>query len=198
VRNSSTMAGAVHLNYEVRVARPEDAAAVDGLLQASYPKLMASAYAEESLAPALKLMTRSNPSLLGSGTYYVAERQTGLVVSCGGWTLERPGTRTVEPHLGHIRHFATHPGWTKRGVGRDIYRLCESAARSAGVIAFECYSSLNAEKFYSALGFENIREIDLELQPGVLLRAVLMRRELKGQAAAPAPGARLGGGSDAA
>jgi catechol 2,3-dioxygenase-like lactoylglutathione lyase family enzyme len=23
--------------------------------------------------------------------------------------------------MGHIRHFATHPGWTKRGVGRAIY-----------------------------------------------------------------------------
>jgi N-acetylglutamate synthase-like GNAT family acetyltransferase len=142
---------------------------------------MASSYDEESLAPALKLMTRSNPALLGSGTYYVAELPTGLVVGCGGWTLERPGTGTVEPHLGHIRHFARHPGWTKRGVGRAIYRLCEGAARSAGVIGFECYSSLNAEQFYTALGFENIREIDLELQPGVLLRAVLMRRELKGK-----------------
>jgi predicted N-acetyltransferase YhbS len=167
------------LGYEVRVARPEDAAAVGQLLQASYPELMASSYDKELLAPALKLMTKANPSLLGSRTYYVAELPTGLVVGCGGWTLERPGTGTVEPHMGHIRHFATHPDWTRRGVGRAIYRLCESAARSAGVSAFECYSSLNAERFYSAFGFESIREIDVELQPGVVLRAVLMRRELK-------------------
>lgn len=166
------------MDYEVRVARPEDAAAVEELLQASYPRLMASSYDQESLAPALKLMTKANPSLLGSRTYYVADLPTGLVIGCGGWTLERPGTRTVEPHLGHIRHFATHPDWIRRGVGRAIYRLCESAARSAGVIAFECYSSLNAEKFYSAFGFESIREINVELQSGVVLRAVLMRREL--------------------
>jgi N-acetylglutamate synthase-like GNAT family acetyltransferase len=177
------------LDYEVRVARLEDAAAVDRLLQVSYPKLMASSYDKELLAPALKLMTKANPALLRSGTYYVAELPTGLVVGCGGWTLERPGTGTVEPRLGHIRHFATHPGWTKRGVGRAIYRLCEGAAHSAGVIAFECYSSLNAEKFYSALGFENIREIDLELQPGVVLRAVLMRRELRGKANVEEPDA---------
>lgn len=162
----------------MRVARLEDAAAVDRLLQVSYPKLMASSYDKELLAPALKLMTKANASLLGSGTYYVAELPTGLVVGCGGWTLERPGTGSVEPHVGHVRHFATHPGWTRRGVGRAIYHLCESAARSAGVIAFECYSSLNAEKFYSALGFENIREIAIELQPSVVLRAMLMRREL--------------------
>ena len=45
-------------------------------------------------------------------------------------------------------------------------------------MAFECYSSLNAESFYRALGFERSREIDLELRPGVLLRTVVMHREL--------------------
>jgi ribosomal protein S18 acetylase RimI-like enzyme len=123
-------------------------------------------------------MTKASPSLLGSGTYYVAELSTGFVVGCGGWTAERPGSGTVEPHVGHIRHFATDPGWTRRGIGRAIYRLCENAARSAGVIAFECYSSLNAEEFYRALDFKRIREIDIDLQPGVAIRAVLMRRDL--------------------
>jgi N-acetylglutamate synthase-like GNAT family acetyltransferase len=150
----------------------------EALLQASYPKLMASSYDEESLAPALKLMTRANPSLLVSGTYYVAELSTGILVGCGGWTLERPGAGTVEPHIGHIRHFAVNPSWTRRGIGSAIYGLCESAARAVGVIAFECYSSLNAEKFYRALGFNRIREFDLELQRPVVLRAVLMRRAL--------------------
>jgi N-acetylglutamate synthase-like GNAT family acetyltransferase len=167
----------VRSDYQLRVARLEDAAAVDGLLQASYPKLMASSYDEELLSPALKLMTKANPSLLCSGTYYVAELTTALMVGCGGWTLERPGTGTVEPHIGHLRHFATHPAWTGHGIGRAIYRLCESDARSVGVIAFECYSSLNAEGFYSALGFKRTREMDIELQPGIALRSVLMRRE---------------------
>lgn len=59
--------------YKVRAAKPGDAEAVRTLLRASYPKLMASSYDEEVLAPALELMTRANPSLLRSGTYYLAE-----------------------------------------------------------------------------------------------------------------------------
>jgi GNAT superfamily N-acetyltransferase len=160
------------------VARLDDAAAVDRLLQASYPELMATSYDRELLAPALTLMTKANPSLLVSGTYYVAELSPGFLVGSGGWTPERPGTRTIEPRIGHIRHFAVDPGWTRRGIGRAIYDLCETAARAAGIIAFECYSSLNAEKFYSALGFKRMRELDVELQPLVVLRGVLMRREL--------------------
>src|SRR6185369_9975541 len=107
-------------DYEVRVARLEDAAGVDTLLQASYPRLMASSYEAESLAPALKLMTKANPVLLCSGTYYVAELPTGLAVGCGGWMLERSGTATVEPYLGHIRHFATYLDWTGCGIEQTI------------------------------------------------------------------------------
>jgi N-acetylglutamate synthase-like GNAT family acetyltransferase len=165
-------------DYATRVARLDDGLAVDALLQASYPNLMASAYEQALLVPALKLMTKANPSLLASGTYYVAESRAGLVVGCGGWTLERPGTDTVQPKRAHIRHFATHPDWTKRGIGRAIYRLCENAARSAGVISFECYSSLNAEAFYSALGFKSIRTISIDLGPNVVLPAILMYRQI--------------------
>jgi N-acetylglutamate synthase-like GNAT family acetyltransferase len=139
---------------------------------------MRSAYDDDVLAPALELMTKANPSLLASGTYYVAELATGSLVGCGGWTPERPGTKSVEPGLGHIRHFAVHPDWTRRGVGRAILAFCDRAARAAGIRTFECYSSLNAETFYRALGFVRIREMDLELKPPVVLRGVLMRRNL--------------------
>jgi N-acetylglutamate synthase-like GNAT family acetyltransferase len=166
------------MGFAVRVAKANDLKAVDELLKASYPALMASAYDPEVLAPALKLMTRANPTLLVSGTYYVAEDPAGLIVGCGGWTRERPGITTVESSLGHIRHFGTHPDWTRRGVGRAIYQLSEDAARAAGVKVFEAYSSLNGESFYRALGFERVREMDIELHPQVFLRAVLMRRDV--------------------
>src|SRR5690606_26280843 len=126
-------ADAVRSDYDIRVANPKDGAAVDALLQASYPTLMASSYDEQSLTPALDLMTKANPVLLGSGTFYLAELPTGFLVGCGGWTLERPGAGTVEPQLGHLRHFAVHPEWTGRGIGRAIYATCERAARVAGV-----------------------------------------------------------------
>jgi N-acetylglutamate synthase-like GNAT family acetyltransferase len=169
----------VEWRYELRVATPGDAEAVSELLRTSYPRLMRSAYDEDVLAPALKLMTQPNPSLLRSGTYYLAELATGSLVGCGGWTPERPGTKSVEPGLGHVRHFAVHPDWTRRGIGRALLESCYRTARAAGVTAFECYSSLNAEKFYRALGFVRIREMDMELKPPVVLRGVLMRRNFE-------------------
>lgn len=165
-------------HYNLRIATPQDADAVSELLRVSYPRLMRPAYDAAQLAPALELMTKANPALLSSGTFYLAELVTGLLVGCGGWTPEQPGTQRVEPGLGHIRHFAVHPDWTRRGIGRSILTACTDAARVAGVRTFECYSSLNAENFYGALGFVSIRELEIELKPSMMFRGVLMRRNL--------------------
>lgn len=165
-------------DFTLRVAVPEDGPRVTALLEACYPLLMAGGYEEADLAVALPLMTRANPALLSSGTYYVAEAADGQVVGCGGWTRERPGTAEVADGLAHIRHFGTRPDWLGRGVGRAIYKLCEKEARAAGVQRLECYSSLNAERFYLALGFTKSGPMVIPLDTGVGLPAVLMVRAI--------------------
>ena len=160
----------------VRVAGPNDASAVETVLRASYPELMASAYPEDVLARALPLLVRANPALLRSGTYYVAEGIDGTVVGCGGWTFERPGApdAPTEPGLGHIRHFATDPGWLRRGVGRALFDRCAADAWAAGVRRFECYSSLVAEPFYRALGFVAVEPMTIDMGSGIALPSIRM------------------------
>jgi len=164
-------------DFSVRAATLDDATGITALLQASYPALMGPAYEPAVLGPALELMTVAQPALLESGTYYVAETTDGLIVGCGGWTREH-GDIVVQEGVGHIRHFGTHPDWIKRGIGKAIYRRCEAAAREAGLIRFDCQSSLNAEAFYAACGFKRIEEIDIEMRPAVVLPVVYMRRAI--------------------
>lgn len=167
------------MTITTRVAKHGDAAAVETLLKATYPKLMAGAYEAAVLAPALELITKANPLLLASGTYYVAESRDGAVIGCGGWTLDQPpGTSETAARAGHLRHFATHPEWARRGVGRAIYRQCEAAARSAGVDTLDVFSSLNGEAFYAALGFARVRAISVRLTPTLAFPSVLMRRAI--------------------
>jgi GNAT superfamily N-acetyltransferase len=162
----------------IRIAKPDDEPAVGVLLEASYPELMRRGYDAAVLAAALPVMTRANPVLLASGTYYLAETASRCIVGCGGWTRERPGSGEVEDGVGHVRHFATHPDWIGRGVGRGIYEVCEREARVAGINRFECYASLNAEGFYAALGFRTTRRIDLALTSDHVLPCVAMERSL--------------------
>jgi GNAT superfamily N-acetyltransferase len=83
---------------------------------------MKAGYDAFFLSAALPLMTRANPTLLQSGTYYLSETQDGTIIGCGGWTFERPGGGEVVPGLVHIRHFATHPDWIGRGIGTALVR----------------------------------------------------------------------------
>ena len=161
-------------NYLIRPATPSDTNAVGDVLTKCYPKLMAPAYAAATLAAALPLMTKPNPKLLTSGTYYLAIDPDDRVIGCGGWTRERPGNGEVVDALAHIRHFATHPDSIGRGVGRTIYERCAHDAAAIGMHRFECYASLNAEGFYAALGFKSVRTVDIPMGPEVQIRSVIM------------------------
>lgn len=168
------------VNFTLRIATMDDADAVGALLRVSYSELLASAYPAELLAAALPLMTRANPRLLRSGSYYLAEAADGALAGCGGWTLERPGRLDdpIDPALGHVRHFATHPGWVRRGVARELLDRCIAEARAAGVQRFECYSTLDGEPFYRALGFTAVETIAVPMGEGVALPSTRMIRHI--------------------
>lgn len=159
------------------MAQPQDDPAVRQVLEGSYPLLMAAAYEPAVLARALPLMTRPNPGLLSSGSYYVAEAG-GTMVGCGGWSLDYPGREIVDPTLGHIRHFATLAAWIGQGIGRAVYDACEADALRAGVRRFECQASVNGEPFYAALGFRRIGQIELAIAPDVVFPSIWMTRDI--------------------
>jgi len=164
--------------FLIRVARPEDADAVTALLLNSYPRLLATSYDSQLLGRTLPNMTKANPTLLASGTFYVAEREPGNLVGCGGWTPTPPGSREIIEGEAHIRHFATHPESVRRGVGTALLARCFRDAQQLGVRKLHCFSSLNAEGFYRASGFVSIRLIDVPMGQGLTFPSVLMSRLL--------------------
>jgi N-acetylglutamate synthase-like GNAT family acetyltransferase len=165
-------------DHFVRVATPADFDAVGTLLSMSYPKLLADHYDRDTLIRALPILTKPNPTLLASGTYYVAESAPGHLVGCGGWATKGPRSDVVVEREAHIRHFATHPAWVQRGIATSLLDRCFSDARLSGVRKLHCISSLNAEAFYRAHGFDTVEPIDLPLEPGLTIRCVLMSSEL--------------------
>jgi len=161
-------------SLSIRASSATDASAVDKLLEASYPALMARAYDVPTLSAALPLMTKADPALLTSMTYYVAERAGGELVGCGGWTKARPGSGDIVTGLGHLRHFGTHPDCIGQGIGRALFTRCKENAAQYGVTRFECYASRNAEGFYRALGFQVVAPLDVEFGAGVTFPSTLM------------------------
>ncbi len=134
---------------------------------------MASAYDATVLAISLPAMTRANPALLSSGTYYVQEL-AGRIVACGGWTFEEPGSAKIAAGVGHIRHFATVTDAARKGLGRGIVERCKQDARAATLHTLMAYASLNAEPFYASLGFVTIRRTALKIGDGLNFPTVVM------------------------
>jgi GNAT superfamily N-acetyltransferase len=161
--------------FSVRTSRSDDSHGVTDLLQASYSSLFGPAYSTDVLCQALAVIARANPQLLESGAFFVAEANRGQIVGCGGWSLDYPGTEEVAG-TGHVRHFATHPDWLRRGVGRALLSETVSQAADRGITTLECQSSLVAVEFYRSQGFSVVSESTLHLTPGIVIPSVHMRR----------------------
>ena len=152
--------------------------AVTHLLEASYGRLMPSAYGNELAAALLPVIAKAKPELLSSGTYHLALTPDDDIIGAGGWTRARPGSGAIETGLGHIRHVATHPDWTGRGIARALIEHVVEEAKGQGIARFECYSSLNAVDFYARLGFLEVRPIDIPMGGDFLMPSLLMERML--------------------
>lgn len=160
----------------LRVARPGDLAGVDLLLSRSYPRLLAADYPPSVMVTAVPLVARARPELLASGRYYVLEDAGGRILGAGGYSLAEPRGDAGAGRLAQIRHVATDPDATRRGIGRAILRRAMAAAVGEGVSGFECLSTRTAVPFYAAMGFVTAGATGVVLAPGIIFPAVRMVR----------------------
>ena len=158
--------------FRIRPATPADTSAVDQLLGRSYPKLLRPDYPPSTLVLALPGMTKARPSLLASGTYYVAEGQNGQLLGAGGWT------RNARRGRGDIRHVVTDPRALRQGIGRALMQHSFAVAKASGVFELECWATRTAVPFYKAVGFEVLGPMEVTLSSGVAFPAIRMVRGL--------------------
>jgi len=162
----------------IRQTTTRDLPRIDALLSESYPVLLKPDYPPSILVTCLPLISRAQPALLRSGTYYVAEDGEGRAKAAGGWTYSAPQGGVGPRDLGHIRHVVTHPDATRRGLAAAILERCFREARAAGLTWMMAQSTRTAVPFYKAMGFEERAEIEVMLRPGIGFPAVEMARGL--------------------
>ena len=161
------------MDFTIRPATPADTAAVDALLQRTYPRLLKAEYPPSVLVGAIPAMTRAQPALIACGTYFLAETEDGAVVGAGGWTRDRR-LRTK----GHIRHVVTDDRTLRHGVGRALMEHSFATTKVADINELECWATLTAVPFYKALGFREIGPMNVQLQGAIDFPAVRMERGL--------------------
>lgn len=163
----------------VRLSDKRDLTEVDALLARSYPILLKDHYPPSVLVTAVPHISKAQPRLLASGTYFVVENDAGDIVGAGGWTAVKPGTRQVgAPKTGHIRHVVTDHRQTRSGIGRALMDHVFVSARAAGMEELECLSTLMAVPFYASCGFVEEGPVSVNLRAGIDFPAILMRCKL--------------------
>ena len=154
----------------IRVAAPSDLAELDAMFARAYPRLLKADYPPSVLVLALPIISRAQPDLLRSGTYYVAETAEQGIVGAGGWTRRR-GSRRAD-----VRHVVTDDRLVRRGIGRAILDRVIAEARAAGMQGLDCNSTRTAVPFYRSVGFEELGPVEVLLREGISFPAVAMRR----------------------
>lgn len=127
--------------------------------------------------------------LVEDGTYFLVESD-GQVAGCGGWSRratlyggdQTPGRNaaSLDPTRdpARIRAMYTHPTYARRGIGRLILALCESAATSEGFSKVELMATKSGEPLYLACGYEPLEQI-LDDRGGAPVPLVRMRKNLR-------------------
>ena len=149
---------------EVRPAVECDAVAIRALMERSIEALQVGFLTAEQIKASHDAMGLDT-QLIADATYFcVFDGDT--LVGCGGWSFRatlyggnhtqgRNG-RVLDPatERARIRAMYTHPGHTKRGIGRLVLAAAEAAAAEAGFNALEMAATLAGEPFYLKCGYE--------------------------------------------
>lgn len=152
-----------------RTAIPDDIPALVPLMDAAIGELQKD-FLDAAQIEASRASMGLDRQLIDDGTYYVIECD-GRLAGCGGWSRRATlyggdhsagrDSALLDPARdpARVRAMYTHADFTRRGVGRLILSLCESAAAREGFTRLELMASLAGARLYSAAGFELLEEI---------------------------------------
>jgi GNAT superfamily N-acetyltransferase len=153
-----------------RLARLEDVPALEPLMAAAIGELQ-SAFLSPAQVQASRAIMGLDRQLIRDRTYFVVEAD-GRIAGCGGWSRRAtlyggdhsPGrdAALLDParEPARVRAMYTHPDFVRRGVGRLILELCETAAAAEGFTRLELMATLAGRELYARCGYTPLETIE--------------------------------------
>jgi N-acetylglutamate synthase-like GNAT family acetyltransferase len=175
----------VKRRWSVRLARQQDAPAIQTLIGISARALRSSHYSEAQIDGAIGSVFGVDRQLISDGTYFIAEHNSEIV-GCGGWSRRKTlfGGDAMKTGMdveldpkrdsARIRAFFVHPAWVRCGIGRAIVRHCEKAIQVASFQSIELVATLTGVPFYAACNYSQREMFEVPLSKGLTLPVVRM------------------------
>src|SRR5215213_1299201 len=152
-----------HETLTHRLAQRDDLDLLKALMDTAISQNQKTFLNESQIASSRAIMGLDT-QLIDDGTYFIVEAE-GQLAGCGGWSRratmyggdQTPGRSAalLDPtkDAARIRAMYTHPNHTRKGVGRLILSLCETAASAEGFKRMELMSTMAGEPLYRAYGY---------------------------------------------
>ena len=172
---------------DLRLARPEDAEAIDALMKASIRDIFPAVYDERQTASAVTYISSVDRQLIEDGTYFVIEEGPELI-ACGGWSRRNKlytgsGDKALDDRLidpateaARVRAMFVRGDRTRRGLGTRILEACEDAARAEGFSEMVLMATMPGLPLYERFGFVVTRYATITMPDGVGLMGAEMER----------------------
>ena len=172
-----------------RLAITADLPALAALMEAAIGDLQRGFLSPEQIT-ASRVFMGLDSQLVADGTYFVVE-QDGAIAGCGGWSRRNtlyggdhsPGrdAALLDParEPARVRAMYTSPAFARRGVGRLILTLCETAAAAEGFTSLEMAATLSGEPLYRACGYVPVERFTDD-RGGAPVPLIRMRKAIGG------------------
>jgi len=183
-------------SFNLRLATPADAPALEALIEASVRGLQAGDYSPAQIDGALGTVLGLDSVLIADQTYFVAQalcwesnEQGSQIAGCGGWSKRKtlfgadrlPGRQPdlLDPatDAAKVRAIFVHPNFARQGLGSLILAHVETAARAAGFKRYEMGSTLTGVPLYRLKDYREVERIAVPLGNGEALEVVKMVKD---------------------
>lgn len=180
------------MRYEIRKATLKDREVLEMLIARSARHLGSQDYTTEQIEGALRGAFGVDTQLIQDGTYFVVESE-GQIIGGGGWSRRNTlfgsdshaehSAIELDPRVGpgKIRAFFVAPEHARKGVGSLILKRCEDEARSFGFSCLELMASLPGMRLYAKHGYVADSPLQYELEPGLNIEFIPMRKTLNSE-----------------
>jgi GNAT superfamily N-acetyltransferase len=175
------------VNLQHRFATRDDLPALTALMELAIGELQKPFLKPAQIASSRTIMG-IDTQLIDDGTYFIVE-QDGQLAGCGGWSRRAtlygsdaspgrdPALLNPAKDPARVRAMYTHPDFTRRGVGRLILDLCESAARAENFIHAELMATMAGVPLYRACGYLAVADVS-DASGGTPVPLMRMRKRL--------------------
>jgi GNAT superfamily N-acetyltransferase len=171
-----------------RLAVRADMPALTVLMREAINAHLAAFLSPEQVAASHEVMGLDT-QLIDDGTYFVILDGEAIVAS-GGWSFRATlfggdhtsgrSARRLDPlnEAARIRAMYVAAAHARRGLGRKIMTLCESAARESGFKRAELVATASGRPLYAACGYSVERDFVEMTKAGVGVPLALMSKAL--------------------